>query len=123
MCRTLNSDIVTQSNALSNQLSTHDISIKSLLTNNVQRIYRTDIVVISDGYYTIQIQPINLSKSILLVRNCIYYLNNVEDSRGSDHGYIISNLQDSSIIVTTSISVHDVPVAIDIYEAQVVEFY
>ena len=46
LCRTLNSDIVTQSNALSNQLSTHDTDIKSLLNNrgcvkSVQRIIKT----------------------------------------------------------------------------------
>ena len=38
MCRTLNSDIVTQSNALSNQLSTHDIDIKSTITSSQDTI-------------------------------------------------------------------------------------
>ena len=128
MWRTLNSDIVTHCNNLSAQLSTHDAGIKSLLNNrgcvkNVQRIYRTDIGVISDGSYIIQIQPINLSKSILLVRNCIYDLNSYASGNGGYQGYIISTLQDSSIRLTTTVSVHDVLIQIGIYEAQVVEFY
>ena len=128
MWRTLNSDIVTQSNNLSAQLSTHDAGIKSLLNNrgcvkNVQRIYKTGIRVISDGSYIIQIQPINLSKSILLVRNCIYDLNPYASGNSGNSGYLISTLQDSSIRLTTTVSVHDDLISIDIYDAQVVEFY
>ena len=127
MCRTLNSDIVTQSNALSNQLSNHDTSIKSLLNNrgcvkSVQRIVKTDVHFMQTGSYIIQIQPINLSKSILLVRNCIFQPEPYANDR--DNGvFVISTLQDSSIILRTTVSVHDVLISIGIYEAQVVEFY
>ena len=90
---------------------------------SVQRIYKNNIGVISDGSYIIQIQPINLSKSILLVRNCIYDLNPYSSGNGGYQGYVISTLQDSSIILRTTVSVHDVLISIGIYEAQVVEFY
>ena len=89
----------------------------------MQRIVKTDVHFAQTGSYTIQIQPINLSKSILLVRNCIYDLNTYSSGNGGYQGYVISTLQDSSIRLTTTVSVHDVLISIGIYEAQVVEFY
>ena len=127
MCQTLNSDIVTQTNALSNQLSTHDTSIKSLLNSrgcvkSVQRILKTDIRFIETESYTIQIQPINLSKSILLVRNCIFQPEPYANDR--DNGvFVISTLQDSSIKLTSNGSNEYGTIDTTIYEAQVVEFY
>ena len=118
---------MTQSNALSNQLSTHDAGIKSLLNNrgcvkSVQRIVKTDVYFAQTGSYTIQIQPINLSKSILLVRNCIFQPEPYANDR--DNGvFVISTLQASSIKLTTSGTDEYSRVDTKVYEAQVVEFY
>ena len=74
MCRTLNSDIVTQSNALSNQLSNHDTDIKSLLNNkgcvkSVQRGYVKEIHMKKNekSTFEIPISDINPDKSIILI--------------------------------------------------------
>ena len=71
MCRTLNSDIVTQSNALSNQLSNHDTSIKSLLNTfkfvkSIQRGTDRDIEVDGGKTYSINISDVDPNKSIVL---------------------------------------------------------
>ena len=89
----------------------------------MQRIVKTDVRFTETGSYIIQIRPINLSKSILLVRNCIYDLNPYTSGNSGNSGYLISTLQDSSIRLTTTVSVHDDLISIGIYEAQVVEFY
>ena len=128
MCRTLNSDIVTQSNALSNQLSTHDTSIKSLLNNrgcvkSVQRIVKTDVNIVETETYTIPIQPINLSKSILLVRNCIFQPIQHASDQVDNTIFLISTLQASSIKLTSNGSNEYGTIDTTIYEAQVVEFY
>ena len=128
MWRTLNSDIVTQSNKLSNQLSTHDVDIKSLLNNrgcvkSVQRIVKTDVRFAETGSYTIQIQPINLSKSILLVRNCIFQPIQHASDQADNTIFLISTLQASSIKLTTSGTNEYGTIDTKVYEAQVVEFY
>ena len=126
--RTLNSDIVTQSNALSNQLSTHDTSIKSLLNNrgcvkSVQRIVENDVRFTETGSHIIQIQPINLSKSILLVRNCTFQSIPYATNQTDNGLFIISTLQASSIKLTSNGTNEYSYIDTKIYEAQVVEFY
>ena len=72
MWRTVNSDIVTQSNALSNQLSTHDASIKSLLNTfkfvkSIQRgTIDRDIEINGGKTYSINISDVDPNKSIVL---------------------------------------------------------
>ena len=134
MCRTLNSDIVTHCNNLSAQLSTHDVDIKSLLNNkgcvkSVQRIVKTRFKLesgaIDDDYecsLSIPISPINLSKSILLVNNCVFrpHLSSVYSSN-YDYGVVKCTLQSSSVLLE---SIYDISnTAIELFEAQVIEFY
>ena len=88
----------------------------------MQRIVKTDVHFAQTGSYTIQIQPINLSKSIRLVNNCVYrpelYVNN------RDNGvFVISTLQASSIKLTSNGSNEYGTISTKVYEAQVVEFY
>ena len=71
LCRTLNSDIVTQSNALSNQLSTHDTDIKSLLNTfkfvkSIQRGTDRNIELRGGKTYSINISDVDPNKSIVL---------------------------------------------------------
>ena len=71
MWRTLNSDIVTQSNALSNQLSTHDTDIKSLLNTfkfvkSIQHGTDEGIDISVGRTYSINISDVDPNKSIVL---------------------------------------------------------
>ena len=71
LCRTLNSDIVAQSNNLSNQLSTHDTSIKSLLNNrgcvkSVQVVNSGNITSYKGDNLSFNISAVNMKKTILL---------------------------------------------------------
>ena len=70
MWRTLNSDIATQTNNLSNQLSTHDTDIKSLLNNrgcvkSVQ-VVNSGNTTAYNGRLSFNISPVNMKKTILL---------------------------------------------------------
>ena len=113
---------MTQSNALSNQLSSHDTSIKSLLNNrgcvkSVQRIVKERFTM--DTSLTIPISAIDLSKSILLVNNCIF--RPYPYAYDTDFGIIKCTLQSSSILL--EVTNNSLRGTIDIFEAQVVEFY
>ena len=114
---------MTQSNNLSNQLSTHDAGIKSLLNNrgcvkSVQRIVKERFTI--DTYsLSIPISPINLSKSILLVNNCIF--RPYPYAYNTDFGIIKCTLQSSSVLLESTSDLSNM--TINLFEAQVVEFY
>ena len=114
---------MTHCNNLSAQLSTHDVDIKSLLNNrgcvkSVQRIVKERFTI--DTYsLTIPISAINLSKSILLVNNCIF--RPFPYAYNNDFGIIKCTLQSSSILLESTADL--LRITIDIFEAQVVEFY
>ena len=117
MCRTLNSDIVTQSNKLSNQLSTHDIDVKSLLNNlgcvkSVQRGTKELFVLGPKSTTRIDITNVNLDKSILLL-----------DYKLSGDGSIIFNLLSNAIVIKNTDSVDSRNTNIHGLTYQVIEFY
>ena len=117
MCRTLNSDIVTQSNALSNQLSTHDTDIKSLLNNRgcVKSIHRgtKDRFTLGPNDTTrIDITNVNLDKSILLL-----------DYKIGGDGCIIFNLLSNAIVIKNPNTNQTSTAWISGLSYQVVEFY
>ena len=89
----------------------------------MQRIVKTDVQFAETGTYTIPIQPINLSKSILLVRNCIFQPIQHASDQASNNIFLISTLQASSIKLTSTGSNGYGTINTKIYEAQVVEFY
>ena len=109
---------MTQSNALSNQLSTHDTDIKSLLNNrgcvkSVQRGYRSVAgdEILSNKSISINISPINPNKSLLLID---------VPSMGDGYGmHIFFNLLQSSIVVGSETDVR----FNFVFSYQVVEFY
>ena len=71
---------------------------------------------------TIPISTINLSKSILLVNNCIFRPSpSCTYSTNYDYGIIKCTLQSSSILLEPTHDLSDRN--IDIFEAQVIEFY
>ena len=90
---------------------------------SVQRIVKTDVEIVETETYTIPIQPINLSKSILLVRNCIFQPIQHASNQADNTIFLISTLQASSIKLTTSGTNRYATVNTKVYEAQVVEFY
>ena len=93
---------------------------------SIQRIVKENFTMnieYNDNYHsslTIPISPINLSKSILLVNNCVYRPNPYAYS--SDYGIIKCTLQSSSILLLASSSSFQ-NTNIEIFEAQVIEFY
>ena len=126
MCRTLNSDIVTQSNKLSEQLSTHDTSIKSLL-NNRGCIKSVQVVSVAfkqgeSAAKVLNISAVNINKTILLT-----------DVRGNTESfYAIARLaSDTTINVSVNGYLYNSSYANSGYElcidgtvqVQVVEFY
>ena len=70
---------------------------------------------------SIDISPINLSKSILLVNNCVY--RPYPYAYNTDFGSIKCTLQSSSILLEATVTTDISGSTIKIFEAQVVEFY
>ena len=115
MCRTLNSDIVTQSNALSNQLSNHDTSIKSLLNTfkfvkSIQHGTDRNIELRGGKTYSINISDVDPNKSIVLF-----------DIYGDNGKYINYQLLKNSILLSNVDSQYTQTIYALTY--QVIEFY
>ena len=113
--RTLNSDIVTQSNNLSNQLSTHDASIKSLLNTfkfvkSIQRGTDRNIELVGGKTYSINISDVDPNKSIVLF-----------GAYGDNGKYINYQLLKNSILVSNTDRQYTQTIYALTY--QVVEFY
>ena len=94
---------------------------------SVQRIFKENFYLgsgaIVDGYessLSISISPINLSKSILLVNNCIF--RPMPYAQQSYEDCVRCILQASSILLISHTS-DFISNIIDIFEAQVIEFY
>ena len=127
MCRTLNSDIVTQSNALSNQLSTHDAGIKSLLNNrgcvkSVQVVNSGNITAYNgNGEFSFNISAVNMEKTILLTDS----ISNTDLGSFEVIATLTSNTSISVSIVGTSYdsSSHIGGSFTGIVNIQVIEFY
>ena len=84
----------------------------------MQRIVKERFTI--DTYsLTIPISAINLSKSILLVNNCIF--RPYPYAYSADFGSIKCTLQSSSILLEATNDISSM--TIDFFEAQVVEFY
>ena len=117
MWRTLNSDIVTQSNALSNQLSTHDADIKSLLNTfkfvkSIQHGTDEGIDISVGKTYSINISDVDPNKSIVLF--------DVYDGDG-DCKYIYYQLLKNSILISNRDTKYIQHIHALTY--QVIEFY
>ena len=124
MCRTLNSDIVAQGNNLSNQLSTHDTDIKSLLNNrgcvkSVQ-VVNSGNITSYNGKLSFNISAVNMKKTILLTDS----ISNTDLGSFEVIATLTSNTSISvSIGGTTYDTSHSVSSFTGIVNIQVIEFY
>ena len=129
---------------LTSKMDTHDKDIKSTITTtqntitnainakgcvkNVQRIFKENFKInvtsVNNGKnycsLSIPISDINLSKSILLVNNCVFEPLKIV-STGDAINFVKCTLQSSSILLESSTDISSW--TIYFFEAQVVEFY